>query len=740
MKKRYLLFLLLSFAHGASLYAQTESKDSVEGASYDLQDLVVTADKPLVQTDGSKLTYNLEEDPSTKSSTLLDALRKVPMVSVDGDDNIRINGQQNFKIYVNGKEEPSLTANYKNVFKAMPANAVVRVEVITEPGAKYDAEGTAGILNLVTQRKNDTDGYFATVSANFSRSIAGGSLYGRMKRGRLALSAGVDYGNSGLTSQKNIAETDMETFTSVENRFQKSVFDQNISFDYIGARMDASYDLCDNDLLTASFSFNDMGADLNDSFSHTSMYDASHNLTSYMRRTLGAKIKNGSLNVGASWQHSFNAEGRNLILSYQYNHGTNRFHTFMTLLESQGEILVAPYQSDRQNNYDNEHTVQLDFKNPFSPNHLLETGGKAIFRRNDTDSYLLEGADETSATEVSSDYARLNQIQDIYALYASYNGKFGNYSATAGLRYEHTRMGIDYLAGTLPGFMNHLNDLVPNAAVAYNFTPMSNLRLSYQMRISRPSLSQVNPYRMSLFPQYVRTGNPDLESEKANKLTLTYSNFGRTVGGNIGVEYSMIDNAISQYIYVEDNTTYESYGNIGHDRSFSAFGMLSWSPLQRMQLMVNARATRKSLSSHDPDYSNSGWTLNYTANASYSLPSGIRLNAYGGQTTRTINLMGHSNGWYYYGLGISKGFLKKDALTVSLTAANFLQKEITYRNVTTTHDSHSEMCNKNRSWNVGVSVSWNFGTLKSDVKKTGARILNDDRSSVSNQSQGSNGI
>lgn len=144
---------------------------------------MVVADKPLVQSDGTKLSYNMEEDPSARGNTLLDALRKVPMVSIDGEDKIRINGQSNFKIYVNGKEDPSLSANYDKIFKAMPADAVVKVEVITEPGAKYDAEGTAGILNLITVSKNTTDGYSGSLSASMSKSASGGSFYGRMKKG-----------------------------------------------------------------------------------------------------------------------------------------------------------------------------------------------------------------------------------------------------------------------------------------------------------------------------------------------------------------------------------------------------------------------------------------------------------------------------------------------------------------------------------------------------------------------------
>ena len=148
----------LLLASAGALAQTTAPLDTVPETTTDLEDFVIVASKPVVQSDGAKLTYNMEEDPSSKGNTLMDALKKVPMLSVDGEDNIRLNGQSSFKIYVNGKEDPSLTANYKNVFKAMPSEAVVKVEVITEPGAKYDAEGPAGIINLLTLTKTTTDG------------------------------------------------------------------------------------------------------------------------------------------------------------------------------------------------------------------------------------------------------------------------------------------------------------------------------------------------------------------------------------------------------------------------------------------------------------------------------------------------------------------------------------------------------------------------------------------------------
>ena len=738
METKPLFLTLLMMLHGGFAFAQAASEpDSIAGGYYNLDDVVITADKPIVQTDGATLTYNLDEDPSAKGNTLIDALRKVPMVSVDGDNNIRINGQDNFKIYVNGKEDPSLSANYKNIFRAMPAESVAKIEVITEPGAKYDAEGTAGILNLITISKNNTDGYSGSLTASLSKVTSGASAYGRFKKGKLSMSANVDYANGSLFPQVNNNTISTENFNSEDARFQKSFIHQEIKFNYIGGGVNLSYDLSDKDLITANGNVYNVVGNLNNCFAETSFYNKERVLTTYLLRDAAAQLNNTGVTASASWQHDWDSKGQKTILSYLYNHGANSLWVDLFLKQQSSNSFYSPFERQDSREFSNEHTVQFDYINPFSENHTLEAGAKAVIRRNDASAFIFYGSDKADATEDLQQRSDLQQKQDVYAAYASYTGKFGNLSTTAGLRFEHTRMGIDFKWGDENDFLHHMNDLVPNAALTYSFSMMSNLRLAYQMRISRPSVSQINPYQRIIFPCFVETGNPDLSSEKANKVSLTYTNFATVIGGNVGVEYSAVDNAIARYDYTIGDVAYSSYANIGHNRNLALFGFLNWSIIPRMQLSVNARLSRQMFSSRQPDYSNAGWSLNYGANWNYSIPAGFKFNAYVGQTTRSYNLQGHSNGWYYYGLGVSKSFLKEDALTLTLNANNFLQSHMIYKDFSVTDEMRTSSRFTNNNWNVGLSLSWNFGKLKSDVKKTAASINNDDTSNVSGKSQGS---
>lgn len=735
--------------------ADEQPADSIAASSYDLDELVVVTQRPAVTSDGAKLTFDMQADPSVKALTLNDALRKVPMVSVDGEGNIRINGQDNFKIYVNGKEDPSLSANYKNIFKAMPASSVVKVEVITEPGAKYDAEGTAGILNLVTVTRNSTDGYSGTISGSFSKVQAGASLYGRMKSGRLAMSANIDYYNATLFPQHNDNENLTEYLDPTNPYSTSNRIEQNVVWKYLGAGLNLSYDLSDHDLLTANFNINNVDASLRKGGQSISkIFNAEGELTGSMHRDLTGSIRNLSLTAGAAWQHDFSHDGEKLILSYLFSHGIDKLDALLDERESAGSPIASPYEDFHNHGKTSEHTVQLDYISPlFAEAHTIEAGGKGIFRHNPAVSSTLRGLSADDILLEGSDFTDIVQKQNIYALYVSYNGKFGNFAATAGVRYEHTDMGIDFNYDTNPltpgdkgravtpadegraaDFMNHLNDVVPNAALTYMFGPASNLRLAYQMRISRPSLSQVNPFCFTYVPGIVDTGNPDLSSERSNKISLTYSNFGRVAGGNIGVEYSTIDNAISRYTYKEDDVIINTYANLGHNRIFALFGFMNWNIINNMQFSVNARLQYRSLSSGEPKMSNSGWTLNAGANWNWSLPRHWKAYAYGGGNTRDYSLQGWNDGWYYYGLGISKSFLAEEALTVSLSANQFLQSQITHRSMIETENMRNSFTFYNKNWNVGVSVSWNFGSLKNDVRKTSRGISNDDQSKAKGNS------
>ena len=172
------------------LYMHDDSKQ--------LGEVTVTAQRKLVKVELDKLTYSLDEDPEAQTSNTLDMLRKVPMITVDGNDEIQLQGSTNFKIYVNGKPSNMMNNNPADVLKSMPASSIKNIEVITDPGSKYDAEGVGGIINIITT-KNALQGYTGTIRANASTlGSFGGGGYVSMKAGKFGITAnyGYNYRNS----------------------------------------------------------------------------------------------------------------------------------------------------------------------------------------------------------------------------------------------------------------------------------------------------------------------------------------------------------------------------------------------------------------------------------------------------------------------------------------------------------------------------------------------------------------
>lgn len=735
MKNKSILLLCAAYLGSMPLHAATVEQveegnslptDTVSSLYDELDELVITAKKEIVKSDGRKLTYDLDQDDTSKGQSVLDALRKVPMVQVDGQDNIYIKGNQNFKIYVNGKENPMLTANAAKVLKAMPSESVSKIEVITEPGAKYDAEGTAGILNLVTERKQTKDGYAGQVNGTYTSQNTGASLYGKTKYGNVTADANLNYYDNTLQGQSSRTHSETIDENSDSDYRQLMDINQKFKFKYVGASLNLSWEPSDRDLFTAGGNCTWMDGKISKLSESTRMFTRSGNPTYAFLQDISGGLLNLSATGNGSYKRTFSDKGNNLVAAYAFAFGKMNMDLDY-LNENVLNSSLPEAQSNANHNYDREHTATLDYTQPFaSGRHTLETGIKGVFRRNGavTNAFAGNSPDVLIATEEGL----TRQLQDVYAAYAAYSGSFKDkWAVQAGLRYERTHMGMDFLKGHYPDYRRNLNDIAPNAALTYIFGPATNLRLSYQERISRPGLSQMNPYEFRITQNSIRVGNPDLESEKYRSLTLTYSNYGRIIGGNIGVEARQSTNTIEEFNSFDNGVWTETYGNFGHNHYIALSGFLNWNISQRMSLGVNADVNYTQIKARRAHLENHGWKCNYSANWSYRGPADIKYSIYGGQSTGRVQLQGDFSGWYWYGLSVGKSFLKDEALTLTLNAGNFFTKYHDFRSKTVYGNTTQKSVTENRNWNVGLTVAWNFGHLKDQVKKTGASIQNTDK-------------
>ncbi len=698
-----------------------------------LEGVTVTGTKPVIQSDGAKLTYNVDEDPSSKNNTVLEMLRKVPMVSVDGEDNIRVNGESNFKIYVNGKEDPMLSANASTIFKSMPATAIRKIEVINEPGAKYDAEGSGGILNIVTETQQTINGYLLNATLSLSKMNAAASLYGRTRVNKVTMDANVTYANS-LFKRNDKSNSEIEYLNDPVNHFLRENIKQSQKFGFLNGSYNLSWEPDTLNLFTLGVSGMTIDPTLKVT-STTTMTSANGDQVYSYNRIMDPNLSMADISANASYQRTLGRQGHNLVFSYLYDFSKQNIDLDNFYSDFDNYEMQLPYLGNRMHYYNNSHTAQIDYTNPINEHHTLEFGAKGLFRRNRSDSWNVAGTDPGSAATLGSDHDNLLQFQDIAAVYGSYTGSYGKWGIKAGVRYEYTHMGINFRTGDQKDFSSILNDVVPNAAITYNFQPAENLRFAYQMRIFRPDIQQLNPYQFSMEANQVQEGNPDLSSERTNVVSLTYSNFMNKIFGSIGVEWRYLHDMITSYEHLEDKVVYSSYDNLGIKNNFRLNGMLGWRFSQAMDVTINGSVAYTHYNAGALDIHKGGVEGNAFLGWNYRLSNGLRLSLNGGGSTRRVSLQGKGSSFYYYGLSASKSFLKEDRLTLAVNAMNFLTPYVHFRNYTEAPGMITRSDFKTQNWNVGVSVTWKFGSLKSDVKKTEANIDNDDKTATDNSNR-----
>ena len=547
-------------------------------ASNELGQVEIVAQKPLVKADIDKIEYNVQDDPDAQSNSVLEMLRKVPLVTVDGEDNIQVNGSSSFKVYVNGKPNNMMSNNPTEVLKSMPANSIKHIEVITNPGPKYDAEGVGGILNIVTVGSG-LEGYTATFSANVSNRGAGGGAFGTIKSGKLTVSARYNY---------NYNDQPRNYSSGSQHVTSEAVTENSSNLDYDGSNkghgsfqsgsMEASYEIDTLRLVTMSFGLWGGGNKSNGSTDYIATFPENINAAPIYSYSAFNRSKSSwySIDGGVDYQRLFKVKDRMLTFSYKIN---TRPQTSDSYTEYEIDKGYNPDWADylkRLRNLHNdgeqnttEHTFQADYTTPIGKLHTLEAGAKYILRNNSSEDDRFD-ADDTGKYEYnkeqSSHYKHLN---DIIAAYLGYGLKVKRLSGRLGVRYEHTIQDVKYLVGRGEDFTKNFDDVVPSASIGYKLTDMSNLRLGYNMRIYRPGIWYLNPYLNDTDPSYISQGNSELDSEKSHAFNLSYSNFTQKFNINLSARYSFTNNSIENVTKLMPDTEIEGLKNpTGKDALF----------------------------------------------------------------------------------------------------------------------------------------------------------------------------
>lgn len=718
----------------------------VTDASNELGQVEIVAQKPLVKADIDKIEYNVKDDPDSETNTLLEMLRKVPMVTVDGEDNIKVNGSSSFKVYVNGKPNNMMSNNPTEVLKSMPANTIKHIEVITNPGPKYDAEGVGGILNIVTEG-GGFEGYTVTLSGNVSNRGAGGGVFGTVQKGKFTVSARYNYNyNDSPRSYSGGTQRATDPHSEVANLDYEGSSKGDGSFQ--SGSMEASYEIDSLNLISASFGLWGGGNSSNGGSNYVGNSPLDNHLL--YQYGIGSHSKSSwySIDGGIDYQRlSPTIKGRMFTLSYKVNTRPQTSDSYSEYDIAYGHDDWTDYLRRLQDQHNDgsqnttEHTFQADYTTPIGEMHTIESGVKYILRNNssDNDRYLRTSADNADYVfddEYSTHYRHQN---DIIAAYLGYGLKWKKLSGRLGVRYEHTIEDVKYLLGRGDDFRKNYDDVVPSASLGWKLTDLSNLRVGYNMRIYRPGIWYLNPYLDDSNPSSISQGNPELDSEHSHAFDLSYSNFTPKFNINLSARYSFTNNSIQSVTslvseddipdFSEDKKTgkdvlYTTYQNIGKSRNLNLSAYVNWNATKDTRIYANLFGGYTSLKGAE-GLENDGWNLFAFGGAQQTFKHDWRLSVNVFGQTPWIMLQGKGSSFFSYSVNLNKSFLNR-RLSLSAFASNFFQKYNKFESHIEGQGFLQDSWNKYPQMRFGFSVSYRIGELKASVKKAARTITNDD--------------
>ena len=714
-----LILLLTACSSLTALSAQNTTKtDSTK--TQKLEEVVVAQRRQLIKNDIDKLTYDVQHDKTAQTKTTLEVLKKIPLVTVDGQENIRVQGSTSFKVYRNGHPDPSLSGqNLKDILKAIPASTIKRIEVITDPGAKYDAEGTTAILNIVMMSNTKLQGISGNVNSdvNTHGSVRLGT-YLTTKVGKLTTSVNYNYADQNKKQTENYRE---EAYNYVKTGEHTHEYGKNSTGATIHfGNINASYEIDSLNLMTASTNFFGYKADANTQSTNERwdknnqlIYKFNNDMTTpgYSYVNLGGRF---------DYQHKTHLDGEVLTLSYML--AATRQHTTFRQAYSNMVNFPVSYTSYDRNTRERftEHTFQIDYVRPFGKHHKIESGTKYILRYNNSTS-LMDYQGTTPDME-----SKFKHNAQVAAAYLSYILTAGKWAARAGLRYEFTRMKASYPDGSNADFHTDLNDCVPSASLQYKIRDGQTLKLSYSTSINRPGINYLNPAIIST-PTTESFGNANLGSSRNQKLQLAYMLVAPKFTLQLNPYYSFTNNGIAHIMYEQNHKNVYTYQNILKSKVFGISSYTEWTPFTGTSFTLNASMRYARITLPTPYLKNSGCGGGIYFNWDQKIPWKLTLSTslggeYGNRVYNPYAIEGH---WFYYDFTLTRRFLK-DKLTVSLSAESPFIKErsSTYRIVQGDYTGYERAVMKPKRF--GIRLSWNFGKLRASVKKAERSIQNDD--------------
>ena len=688
-----------------------------------LAEAVVMGTKPVVEMRPDRMIYNADQDVTNTGGTAADVLRKAPLLAVDGDGKVTMRGSANFKVLVNNKPSPTLASNLAEALKSIPADQIKSVEIITTPPAKYDGEGTAGIINIVLKKGVDR-GLNGRVGASGGNRNTALSTALNFKKGKLGFTSSANTGTWFNPNEFELARYGKQDGSVLT---QNSSGKSNGQWYYGTLGMD--YDLSEHQSLSLAGSVNGyFGGNTSNLFS---TYTAPalpgqlfsrgtvNNFSGVNGELTGTYTKTFT-QAKKEWSILGQYANNSSTFGYDYNQFRNSYVT-----REPGQASYRERSQGRTPGH--EYTLQTDFTQPFGEKQTLETGLKAIFRRTgsvadvDTLNPLVNG-DFVRATRRATNFSYDQNVQAGYATYSFAPGK--KLHLSLGGRVERTSLTASFRTSDTEFSRTYVTPL-PNGNAQYAFSDNNSVRLAYSRRITRPYIDYLNPFVNRSDPQNISYGNPGLDPELTDSYELSFNTNGKAGSLNIAASARRTGNAI-EGVRLPTGTpgvTVQTYANVAANAFYQLNFYGSAKPAKGWDLSGGPDVQYIVRRSPTLGIARRGFTASLNFNTSYKLPKGFTVQGFLFGSLRSPDLQGTGPANLYYQLGGKKTFWKEKA-DLTLNFGSPFNGSWAYRNSTVTPSFDETSTYRAFQRSFRLSFGYRFGQEQQGKRRKS--VSNDD--------------
>ncbi len=692
----------------------------------ELKTVTIIGSKQLVEQQPGMLIYNAEKDISNNGGTAADVLRKAPILNVDAAGNVTMRGNSNLRILINGKYSGQMARNPGDALNMMPAGSIKSVEVITSPSARYDAEGAAGVINIITKKgQKSVSGTLELVGGNLEQAI----------NPRLSINRDKWNINSTLHihrfRRKELTSLERTYFENGKNtgRLLQETTSDNTNPHGSG---DVQIEFLPDSLNMFNFSINGwVGRWPENSEQLNRTYLPNGALLDEYRQNATTTAPTAGFDLNLGYTRKFKKAGETLYLMAQHSSSMNQFN--YNSLKTNREQVPVRREINNNRTINKEWTLQGDYVLPLaeSGKHALESGVKTILRSGGTDYDVQESnnsvPDLTFPVPSRSDIFDFNQ--NVLAAYSQIKLKWNSgWALHAGARVEGTFLdGKQHDLGT--SFKNNFWNFVPSATLFRKLNANNNLTMSYTKRISRPSLWDLNPNANSQDPNNISVGNPDLRPEEVNQAEFSYAlQTEKDLFLNFSLFGRKTNNAIERIVKIGDNGVATStVQNLASNAQYGVNFSTSFAVLPTWKVNSNANIRYAQYRSGALNISNNGTAWGININSSWKLPHNYSVQFYSDYDAKSVTLQGYESSWFYYSFSAKKEIPSKK-LTISFTTVSPFGNYISQKEIVRATDFNASFYKQRRMRTVRLSLNWEFGGLLQ--RSSSRKISNDDLKNV----------